>query len=117
MIALLDDGGYSLTVLRDGVPTLVRHRGLPPFELDEGQLEHVRRDLRITRESLGGAEARVLLCSPAAAEPVWLPLLEDGLAASGSVLTMSDLRTIRLSFPLPVETLAPLLGAVAVEIR
>lgn len=116
-IALLDEGGYSLTIVKDGQPMLVRHRGLPPFALDEGQIEHVRRDLRLTRESLGEEGAGVLLCAPPGAAETWLPLLEEGLSAHGAVLTIDHLRAVRVPFALPVETLAPMLGAAAAELR
>lgn len=123
-LALVEDGGYTLTFARGAEPVLHRHKPGGGEVSATSRASFVRRDLALTRNFLGeqfpGLELeRVLIAAPPQLEPSWLEWV--GAELGGHIETLSGEHlpmAPEASYPtVPWRELAPLVGAATREVK
>ncbi len=121
-LVLADSGSYTLVFRRAGEPVLHRFKAFATSLPDEARSGLVERDLRLTRNFLdehfpGEPHGQLVLVAPAELEPLWVDLVDQGLGLKAVPLDGRQLPPVRAEeTTAPWRELAPLLGAVRMEV-
>ncbi|HEV7667666.1 MAG TPA: hypothetical protein VGS22_04015 [Thermoanaerobaculia bacterium] len=121
-LVLADSGSYTLVFRRGGEPVLHRFKAFATSLPDDARSGLVERDLRLTRNFLdehfpGEPHGQLVLVAPAELEPLWVDLIDQGLGLSAVPLDGRQLPPVRAEeTTAPWRELAPLLGAVRMEV-
>ncbi len=121
-LVLADSGSYTLVFRRAGEPVLHRFKAFASSLPDDARSGLVERDLRLTRNFLdehypGEPHGQMVLVAPAELEPLWVDLIDQGLGMRAVPLDGRQLPPLRAEeTTAPWRELAPLLGAVRMEV-
>jgi hypothetical protein len=121
-LVLADAGSYTLVFRRGGEPVLHRFKAFATSLPDDARSGLVERDLRLTRNFLdehfpGEPHGQLVLVAPAELEPLWVDLIDQGLGLRAIPLDGRQLPPVRAEeTTAPWRELAPLLGAVRMEV-
>lgn len=121
-LVLADSGSYTLVFRRAGEPVLHRFKAFATSLPDDARSGLVERDLRLTRNFLdehfpGEPHGQLVLVAPAELEPLWVDLIDQGLGLRAVPLDGRQLPPVRAEeATAPWRELAPLLGAVRMEV-
>ena len=119
-VASVEPDGFVVVFARDGAPVTWRQKNFTEGLSDDDRARLVAAELRLTRtflgERLSGQQlSAVLLSAPAAVEPFWTAVLEEGLGHP--VVALQDAH-LPLAGPAaaPIAELSPLVGAACREV-
>ena len=119
-LASVEPDGFVVVFARDGAPVVWRQKNFTEGLSDEDRARLVASELRLTRTFLterlsGQSLSAALLAAPAAVEPFWKGVLEEGL---GHPVVALQAAHLPLAGPVaaPVAELSPLLGAACREV-
>lgn len=121
-LVLADSASYTLVFRRAGEPVLHRFKAFATSLPDDARSGLVERDLRLTRNFLdehfpGEPHGQLVLVAPAELEPLWMDLIDQGLSLRAAPLDGRQLPPVRAEeTTAPWRELAPLLGAVRMEV-
>ncbi len=121
-LVLADSDSYTLVFRRAGEPVLHRFKAFATSLPDDARSGLVERDLRLTRNFLdehfpGEPHGQLVLVAPADLEPLWVDLIDQGLGLRAVPLDGRQLPPVRAEeTTAPWRELAPLLGAVRMEV-
>ena len=121
-LVLADAASYTLVFRRAGEPVLHRFKAFATSLPDDARSGLVERDLRLTRNFLdehfpGEPHGQLVLVAPAELEPLWIDLIDQGLGLRAVPLDGRQLPPVRAEeTTAPWRELAPLLGAVRMEV-
>ncbi len=121
-LVLADSDSYTLVFRRAGEPVLHRFKAFATSLPDDARSGLVERDLRLTRNFLdehfpGEPHGQLVLVAPAELEPLWVDLIDQGLGLRAIPLDGRQLPPVRAEeTTAPWRELAPLLGAVRMEV-
>ncbi len=121
-LVLAESGSYTLVFRRGGEAILHRFKAFATSLPDDARSGLVERDLRLTRNFLdehypGETHGQVVLVAPAELEPLWVDLIDQGLGLRATPLDGRQLPPVRAEeTTAPWRELAPLLGAVRMEV-
>lgn len=120
-LALVDADGFSLVLVREGVPVVWRQKGFTEGLSDADRARLLTSELRLTRTHLlerypGEELAAIYLAAPRAVEPFWLQVLAQGLDCEPLRLRAEHLGLSASGVGDAFVELAPLSGAATREI-
>jgi hypothetical protein len=121
LLVNLEEDGYSLGYVADGVPYVFRYRAAGVNLADAGQAAQVAQDLRIMVGFIDehlpqhGIE-EALVCGPPDAAAPWVELLRDRFGLPGRLLEARDLPAGLPRRDLPSHQAAPLVAAATREV-
>lgn len=120
-LALVDADGFSLVLVRAGVPVVWRQKGFSEGLSDADRARLLTSELRLTRTFLserfaGEAVSALYLAAPRAVEPFWLQVLGQGLDCQPTRLALEHLSLSGEGFGEAFAELAPLAGAASREV-
>jgi hypothetical protein len=120
-LALVDADGFSLALVRAGVPVVWRQKSFSEGLSDADRARLLTSELRLTRTLLserfaGEALTALYLAAPRAVEPFWLQVLGQGLDCQPTRLAREHLALSGEGFGDAFTELAPLAGAASREV-
>jgi len=120
-LALVDADGFSLVLVRAGVPVVWRQKSFTEGLSDADRARLLTSELRLTRTLLGErfpgeTLAALYLAAPRAVEPFWLQVLAQGLDCQPARLRVEHLGLAAPGVGDAVVELAPLAGAASREV-
>ncbi len=120
-LALVDADGFSLVLVRAGVPVVWRQKNFSEGLSDADRSRLLTSELRLTRTFLserfaGEALSALYLAAPRAVEPFWLQVLGQGLDCQPTRLALEHLSLTGEGFGEAFVELAPLAGAASREV-
>ena len=120
-LALVDADGFSLVLVRAGVPVVWRQKSFSEGLSDADRARLLTSELRLTRTFLserfaGEALSALYLAAPRAVEPFWLQVLGQGLDCRRRACAREHLALTGEGFGDAFAELAPLAGAASREV-
>ncbi len=120
-LALVDADGFSLALVRAGVPVVWRQKSFSEGLTDADRARLLTSELRLTRTFLserfaGEALTALYLAAPRAVEPFWLQVLGQGLDCQPTRLAREHMALTGEGFGDAFTELAPLAGAASREV-
>lgn len=117
-LVMVDESAYVIAFHRLGEPLLYRYKSVGASGLSA---DAVRRDLRLTASFVDqhfadAPRGRVVLAAPAEAEPAWQGWIERELAAEVAILRDEHLPLVRTPTGVGWLDVAPMVGAVRLEV-